>query len=556
MDWYVATTGNDTTGDGSIGNPYLTPTKAEAMASNGDTVHIGAGTFEAATYFTFAKQIEWYGAGISLTKLRGNNSARVIYLNSTNEKNFYDMTIDGLSSGTAPNYLIEGSAVDQATGFWGVGLTNGKTTVLRLNSNMRGVTLDGCTIDCAVTTLTTVVNFVGGINGVTINNCTITVPTGLTMSAVFYQAGLITGGLITITNNNVTLLSNYAPLRLVGGGVTDPIIEGNTFTVGTNNTRAVLEFLNIENTCRIANNTIIIPGTSTATIPIQLRSTVGTGPNCIYTIEDNLIETHNKDNYGILLGDEGGDINSKADAFNGSFVRRNTLRFAPYFGLPIGNAHGIMMGGNRNIFFEDNVLYGAAYCAACKGHGEAWTDGYIRNNIFINCTYPVRMKGQSSIRCANNVIINSGGMAGTSLSVTENGVGEDSENAFLRNNLCIRDADKVFEFLDTSYDTVDIDYQGYYLTGTATMGNEFPTVNYDTLEDWQIGTPHDDHSLSGNPNILSDYTLDTSSICFEKGVPVAGLTKVMDSTDTYEITFAGNAELVFDSPYKKRSLIS
>lgn len=552
MDIYVATTGNDTTGDGTIGNPYLTPTKAEAMASNGDTVHIGAGTFEAATYFTFAKEIEWYGAGVGVTLLRGNNASRVVYLNSTNVKNFYDLTIDGLSSGTVPAYLIEGSGVDQATVFSGCGLTNGRTTVLRLNSNMNGVTLDACAIDCAVTSLTTVVNFVGGNNEVTINNCTITIPTGLTMSAVFYQAGLITGGVITITNNNVTLLSNYAPIRLIGGGVADPVIEGNTFTVGTNNTRAIIELLNIENTCRVVNNTINIPGVSTATIPIQCRSTVTTGPDCVYTIEDNLIETHNADNYGILLGDEGGDILCKANAFNGSSVRRNTLRFAPYFGLPIGNAHGIMMGGQRNIFYEDNVLYGAAYCAACKGHGEAWTDGYIYNNIFINCTYSVRMKGQSSIRCMNNVIINESGQVGTSLSVTENGVGEDSDNAFLRNNLCIRDADKVYEFLDTSYDTLDADYLGVYLTGTATIGNEFPAVNYDTLEEWQVATGHDLNGISGNPNIKADYTIDASSPFFQKGIPVEGITPVNSTNEGSLITFSGNAAFSLDSPYKNR----
>ncbi len=552
MNWYISTTGNDTTGDGSIENPYLTPAKAESVASNGDIIYVGAGVFEAATYHTFAKQLDWHGAGEGITILRGNNNSRVIYLNSTNAKNFYDMTIDGLSSGTAPNYLIEGSGVDQATGFWGVGLTNAKTTVLRLNSNMRGITLDGCTIDCAVTTLTTVVNFLGGINGATINNCIITVPTGLTMSAVFYQASLITGGVITITNNNVTLLSNYAPIRLIGGGVVDPVIEGNTFTVGTNNTRAIIELLNIENTCRVVNNTINIPGVLTSTIPIQCRSTVGTGPDCVYTIEDNIIETHNADNYGILLGDEGGDILSKADAFNGSSVRRNTLRFAPYFGLPIGNAHAIMMGGNRNIFYQDNVIYGAAYCAACKGHGEAWTDGYIYNNIFINCTYSVRMKGQSSIRCMNNVIINDSGQVGTSLSVTENGVGEDSDNAFLRNNLCIRDADKVYEFFDTSYATLDADYIGVYLTGSATMGNKFPAVSYGTLAEWQAGTGHDLNGISGDPKIKADYTIDASSPFYQKGVPVEGITSVNSTDENSLITFYGNAGFSLDSPYKNR----
>jgi hypothetical protein len=215
-----------------------------------------------------------------------------------------------------------------------------------------------------------------------------------------------------------------------------------------------------------------------------------------------------------------------------------------------------MLGGNTNIFFEYNYVYGAAYAAACKGVSEAWTDGYIQNNLFVNCTYAVRMKGQSAIRCVNNLIYNTGSMAGTSLSITENGVGQDSDNAFLRNNLCIRDADKVFEFADTSYATLDCDYQGYYLTGTATMGTVFPAASYTTLANWQANTPHDDNSISGDPKIKADYTIDASSPYFEKGIPVAGVTHIYDATMVYEMTLSGLAYFSLDSPYKKRIQIS
>jgi Protein of unknown function (DUF1565) len=42
---YVATTGNDTTGDGSVGNPYATITKAHSVTVAGDLVSIAAGTY-------------------------------------------------------------------------------------------------------------------------------------------------------------------------------------------------------------------------------------------------------------------------------------------------------------------------------------------------------------------------------------------------------------------------------------------------------------------------------------------------------------------------------
>lgn len=45
-DWiYVATTGNDETGDGSAGAPYLTLGHAVTQATAGDTIYVTAGTY-------------------------------------------------------------------------------------------------------------------------------------------------------------------------------------------------------------------------------------------------------------------------------------------------------------------------------------------------------------------------------------------------------------------------------------------------------------------------------------------------------------------------------
>jgi hypothetical protein len=44
-DVYVATSGNDSTGDGSSGNPYASPGKAVGVASAGDTIWVKAGTY-------------------------------------------------------------------------------------------------------------------------------------------------------------------------------------------------------------------------------------------------------------------------------------------------------------------------------------------------------------------------------------------------------------------------------------------------------------------------------------------------------------------------------
>ena len=45
-DYYVATTGNDTTGDGSIGSPYATIKKAFGLCSSGELIYLRQGDYD------------------------------------------------------------------------------------------------------------------------------------------------------------------------------------------------------------------------------------------------------------------------------------------------------------------------------------------------------------------------------------------------------------------------------------------------------------------------------------------------------------------------------
>jgi len=69
-DWiYVATTGNDGTGDGTSGAPYLTVAYAITQATSGDTIYINAGTYNIGTTITVPEAISLLGAGESTTTL-------------------------------------------------------------------------------------------------------------------------------------------------------------------------------------------------------------------------------------------------------------------------------------------------------------------------------------------------------------------------------------------------------------------------------------------------------------------------------------------------------
>jgi len=60
---YVATDGNDGTGDGTVGNPYLTIATGISHASAGDTVFIVAGTYNVSTQIVLPVGISLMGAG-------------------------------------------------------------------------------------------------------------------------------------------------------------------------------------------------------------------------------------------------------------------------------------------------------------------------------------------------------------------------------------------------------------------------------------------------------------------------------------------------------------
>lgn len=104
--YYVRTTGNDSTGDGSSGNPWLTVHKALSTAglgsSAGDIVDIGAGTFaedSGSGYlnpsYAFTNEVIIRGAGIGQTIITGTGSGTTyaIYaVTAGSNQHWQDMT--------------------------------------------------------------------------------------------------------------------------------------------------------------------------------------------------------------------------------------------------------------------------------------------------------------------------------------------------------------------------------------------------------------------------------------------------------------------------------
>ncbi len=69
--WYVATTGSDTTGDGSFGNPWRTIQYAVDQSSSGDTIVVAAGQYDESVTVDKSLTLEGAQAGVDARDPRG-----------------------------------------------------------------------------------------------------------------------------------------------------------------------------------------------------------------------------------------------------------------------------------------------------------------------------------------------------------------------------------------------------------------------------------------------------------------------------------------------------
>ncbi|MDY3228587.1 MAG: DUF1565 domain-containing protein, partial [Kiritimatiellia bacterium] len=114
-DLHVAATGSDTTGDGSSGAPFASVTKALTLAAPGTTIHVGEGTFNAASgevfpwVFDKALDVAIAGAGAELTVFdAGGADASIARMTNSTCIAFSGATFTGTAYGpvlaSAPAY--------------------------------------------------------------------------------------------------------------------------------------------------------------------------------------------------------------------------------------------------------------------------------------------------------------------------------------------------------------------------------------------------------------------------------------------------------------------
>lgn len=97
--YYIATTGNDTTGSGTLVAPWLTLAKALASSASGDTIYIAAGTYTFTNITTTAMSGRILQGADATTTIFDGSAADVTWsvsgVSSINDLTFYNIKNDG-----------------------------------------------------------------------------------------------------------------------------------------------------------------------------------------------------------------------------------------------------------------------------------------------------------------------------------------------------------------------------------------------------------------------------------------------------------------------------
>lgn len=103
---YVSTTGNDATGDGSIGNPYASLNKASTVATSGDVIYFETGSYTEANQINIGTGVSIDGAGRDLVTITSG------YFNTGGGAYDYWINLQSATENTNGNQFIRNITFD------------------------------------------------------------------------------------------------------------------------------------------------------------------------------------------------------------------------------------------------------------------------------------------------------------------------------------------------------------------------------------------------------------------------------------------------------------
>lgn len=350
-DWYISSAGNDTTGDGSMGNPWATFSKAQTGAASGDIVHVsGMIDFSLDPANSASPKI-----GILLTKS--------IVIQGTSNTN------DGFDGKGVTRFIHQSTAGTHTLTIKNLKLINGLSPT---TTNGGALQINGATLICEnvifdSNNATTSTRTGGAIHvdtaiGMTFTNCIIK-NNSASKSGAIYINGL--------NNNAVILFQNCA---FLSNSAKDSF-GGSALYIRTNN--GINTTLNLIN-CTVKDNIVQPLASNGGAIFYGAKSAASTNVNIINcTITDNITYGSATNAAGVYF------LNTSANGCLGNIYINNSI-----------------IENNRTLSGAYSDLGVGAVSPTIAGGGSATVPGYIKiQNSIIGAvpTDPLRVPAATNI---------------------------------------------------------------------------------------------------------------------------------------------------------------
>lgn len=553
---FVSATGNNTTGDGSYENPYLTLTKANAILTTGGSCFIFGGLYEhSSTQSTLTKLLHVVGIGFShyRTSLynvynRSNSSFSGIYFETTSQFN-YNILYDTVACNAIWDKCLFIGGVRNF--YQNSNLTE---TFTSTNSYFKILGATGRNIELTCSDYSVSWNYIDGsanaflhVRNTTPNTINLNYNKFDNLGIVSY---LPTYNFTTFNfKNNIGQIGSF--FASDGNPITGDVYYqgnnltqtgGNLFTYYGNGVRnfsynrltqinSVVNLIDIrgENLdIKIKGNTLIKGSAATGSL-VQLLPKAS-GASSTFIIENNYFYVDDNGVDGtIIIGNS--SVATVKNKLSGEY-RYNTFIYSPY--ASVGGSHRLQVYGQSDIKIHHNYHNGRGLNFVFKGDSDDFTNASIYANISVNGT--IVLKGVNNSKVYNNTIYSG------RITILLNPGYPTTQNNIIKNNIVIGTAlESPFSIENVYIQTID-NNRIYAPNGIV---NAYGSISDDFTE-WQargfdINGEYGDVSFVDEDSVNGCYPVSTIPGGADLGVD---FDDALDYTNNFLLTLRNDLKVV------------
>lgn len=506
------------------GANVCTLVRAEAVATNGDTIVAACGTYDlAASTLTINVNVDIAPLTAGCAIITGTNATSIVTLTAANHASpltFGAFEVQNTGGGTSSTMLVSNVAYDAVVILSGTIISVGGTNRHLADQWTRGtLLLDGVTLSGTVGAQAGIYSVVtpSSAKKLSVTDCILT----LTLSTVDTYAirieraaGTAVSEWVYVANNTVSVTAPMAlgasgtatGIRLnrittgtdISGNSTPPIVEGNTVTVTAIAATAASNYgilTGSTDATAVADNVVIRNNTVTCNTPTDRCISIGTDAVTANFAANNIISG----NTITSLFYDGSNTPHAVSLgrVTGGTVISNRIN---------GSAVGILISINQGGVVAGNVVYGSQYAPLfSKGSGGTTAPIITNNTVIMDDTiYGAKFGGYGCM-----------GVASQS--------GTNNTAATFTNNLCyVRSGTGWKHVIVDSSQAASFDGNDYVSDVTLTSPWSYQGTTYATLTLWNaaatVGT-----ELDLSPSLMSatDFRTQGNSLIRRAGIPTA-----------------------------------